>query len=58
MENKNKFIKDKKVLLVGLGSLGGGVVTCLWLLKHKAKITITDLRNRKDLEKSLKKLKR
>lgn len=58
MENKNQFIKDKKVLLVGLGSLGGGVVTCLWLLRHKAKITITDLRNKKDLEKSLKKLKR
>jgi UDP-N-acetylmuramoylalanine--D-glutamate ligase len=58
MKNKNKFLKDKKILIVGLGLLGGGIATCLWLLKHKAKITITDLRNKKDLEKSLKKLKR
>jgi len=53
-----EFIKNKKVLVVGLGILGGGVSTCLWLLKHKAKLTITDLKQKKDLEKSLKKLKK
>ena len=58
MESVNEFIKNKKILIVGLGSLGGGVATCLWLLKHGAKITITDLRSKKDLEKSLKKLKK
>ncbi len=58
MQEINKFIKDKKVLVVGLGILGGGVSTCLWLLKHKAKLTITDLKQKKDLEKSLKRLKR
>ena len=52
------FIRNKKVLVVGLGILGGGVSTCLWLLKHKAKISITDLKQKKDLEKSLKRLKR
>ena len=52
------FLKNKKVLVVGLGILGGGVSTCLWLLKHKAKLTITDLKGKKDLEKSLRKLKK
>ncbi|HZI95879.1 MAG TPA: UDP-N-acetylmuramoyl-L-alanine--D-glutamate ligase, partial [Candidatus Paceibacterota bacterium] len=53
-----EFIKNKKVLVVGLGILGGGISTCLWLLKHKAKLTITDLKSKKDLGKSLKKLKK
>ncbi|MDD5760578.1 MAG: UDP-N-acetylmuramoyl-L-alanine--D-glutamate ligase [Candidatus Pacebacteria bacterium] len=52
-----QFIKDKKVLVVGLGSLGGGVATCRWLIKHGAKLTITDLRNEKELKNSLLKLK-
>jgi len=58
MQKINKLIKNKKVLVVGLGILGGGISTCLWLLKHKAKLTITDLKQKKDLEKSLKKLKK
>jgi UDP-N-acetylmuramoylalanine--D-glutamate ligase len=58
MQEINKFIQNKKVLVVGLGILGGGISTCLWLLKHKAKLTITDLKQKKGLEKSLKKLKR
>ncbi len=58
MQEINKFIKGKRVLVVGLGILGGGVSTCLWLLKHKAKISITDLKQKKDLEKSLKRIKR
>ena len=36
------FIKNKKVLLMGLGVLGGGVTTSQWLIKHQAKLTITD----------------
>ena len=54
----DQFIKNKKILLVGLGILGGGVATALWLLKHQAKLTITDLKSKKDLEPSLKKLKK
>ena len=54
----NQFIKNKKVLLVGLGILGGGTATALWLLKHKAQLTITDLKSKKDLKPSLKKLKK
>lgn len=53
-----EFIKNKKVLVVGLGILGGGISTCLWLLKHKANLTITDLKSKKDLGKSLRKLKK
>ncbi len=58
MQEINKFIEDKKILVVGLGILSGGVSTCLWLLKHKAKLTITDLKQKKDLKKSLKRLER
>jgi len=58
MSQLEEFIKDKKILVVGLGSLSGGVATCLWLLKHRAKLTITDLRTKNDLSSSLKKLKR
>jgi len=54
----NQFIRNKKVLLVGLGILGGGLTTALWLLKHQAKVTITDLKSKKDLKKSLKKLEK
>ena len=58
MENKKEFIKDKKILIVGLGSLGGGIATSLWFLKQKANITITDLRDKRDLKQSLNKLKK
>lgn len=49
-------LKGKKVLLVGLGILGGGVATALWLLKQKTKLTITDLKSSQQLKKSIKKL--
>lgn len=54
----DQFIKNKKILLMGLGLLGGGTSTCLWLLKHQAKVTITDLKSKEDLKKSLKKLEK
>lgn len=53
MENK---LKGKKVLLVGLGILGGGVATAKWLLKQGVILTITDLRGRKELKNSLQEL--
>jgi len=56
---KNIFpLKNKKVLLVGLGLLGGGVSTADWLLKQDALLTITDLKSEKELSLSLKKLKK
>ncbi len=52
-----KEFRNKKVLIFGLGSLGGGVASVKWFYKKGAKLRITDLKNKKDLEKSLKKLK-
>ncbi|MFA6352794.1 MAG: UDP-N-acetylmuramoyl-L-alanine--D-glutamate ligase [Candidatus Paceibacterota bacterium] len=51
------FLKNKKVLLVGLGRLGGGVSTAKFLYKNGAKLTITDLNSEKELKKSVAQLK-
>jgi len=56
MENFKSSFKNKKVLLVGLGILGGGVSTALWFLKRKVKLIITDLKSKEDLKQSIKKL--
>ncbi|MGD0977475.1 MAG: UDP-N-acetylmuramoyl-L-alanine--D-glutamate ligase [Minisyncoccia bacterium] len=52
----SNLLKNNKVLLIGLGILGGGVNTAKWLLKQGAKLTITDLKDRKELASSLKAL--
>ncbi len=52
------LFKNKKVLLVGLGILGGGLATADFLLKEGANLTITDKKNRKELRPVLKKLKK
>jgi UDP-N-acetylmuramoylalanine--D-glutamate ligase len=49
--------KGKKVLVFGLGLLGGGVSTTNWLVKHGADVTVTDLKTEKDLATSLRKIK-
>ncbi len=54
--NKNKF-KNKKVLLMGLGILGGGVNIANWLISQGAILTITDLKKRSQLKESILKLK-
>src|SRR3989344_617078 len=51
-----EFFRGKRVLLAGLCTLGGGVATANWLLRHGVKLTITDLRSKKELKDSLKKL--
>ncbi|MGB9681007.1 MAG: UDP-N-acetylmuramoyl-L-alanine--D-glutamate ligase [Minisyncoccia bacterium] len=59
MNNNPIFpLKNKKVLLVGLGLLGGGLSTAIWLLKQGVNLTITDLKTSKDLSPTLKKLKK
>jgi UDP-N-acetylmuramoylalanine--D-glutamate ligase len=50
------YFKGKRVLVMGLGLLGGGVETTRWLLKHGARVTVTDLRDKKTLEPSIKAL--
>lgn len=49
-------LKGKRVLVMGLGLHGGGVETVKFLLKEGASVTVTDLRKRRDLAPSLKKL--
>jgi len=50
------LVKNKKVLLVGLGTLGGGLAMANFLIREGAKLTITDLKNRHDLAVPLSKL--
>jgi len=46
----------EKVLIVGLGVLGGGLATTKWFLKRGAEVTVTDLRTRAKLATSIKAL--
>ncbi|MCI0542638.1 hypothetical protein L0Y69_02730 [bacterium] len=50
-----EFLKNKKVLVVVLGAYGGGVATAKWLFRHGAKVTVTDMRTRKELASQIKK---
>lgn len=45
--------KNKQVLVMGLGILGGGVATTKWFVKHGARVTVTDLRKRRELAGSI-----
>lgn len=60
MVSKKKVLKtgfkNKKVLVMGLGVLGGGLATTKWLVKHGAKVTVTDLRSKRELSSSIKSL--
>ena len=49
--------KNKKITVMGLGTLGGGVGTALFFAKRGAKVTVTDLKSEKELEKSIARLK-
>jgi UDP-N-acetylmuramoylalanine--D-glutamate ligase len=53
-----KEIKNKKVLIFGLGILGGGREAARWFYKNGAKIVITDKKTKKELLHSIKKLKK
>ena len=46
-------LKDKKVLIMGLGTKDGGVGAALWAAKQGARVTITDLNDKHYLTKSL-----
>lgn len=45
------------MLVFGLGLLGGGVAATNWLLKHGARVTVTDLKTRKELASSVRKIR-
>jgi UDP-N-acetylmuramoylalanine--D-glutamate ligase len=48
--------KGKKVLVMGLGILGGGVATAKWLVRHGARVTVTDVRTKSELADSIRSL--
>ncbi len=54
---KSRLFEGKKVLIFGLGILGGGVQAVKWFYKNGAKIVITDKKTKKELQPSLLKLK-
>src|SRR3989344_6002575 len=55
-QNSTGWIKNKKVLVMGLGLFGGGIASTKWLIKHGAKVTVTDLKDKETLAESIKKL--
>lgn len=57
---KNKSLtgfKDKNVLIMGLGLIGGGLGVAKFFCKQGAKVLVTDLKTKSQLRESLKKLK-
>ena len=52
-----KLFKDQKIVIMGLGLHGGGVGAAKFFHQQGAKLLITDLRTKRELKDSLKKLK-
>lgn len=52
-----KSFKNKKVVIMGLGLLGGGVGAAEFFVKHGADVLVTDLKIKRQLKKSVDKLK-
>ena len=48
MKSKNMLFKNKKVLIFGLGILGGGVEAVKWFYKNGAKIVVTDKKEKEE----------
>ncbi|HXK36714.1 MAG TPA: UDP-N-acetylmuramoyl-L-alanine--D-glutamate ligase [Candidatus Paceibacterota bacterium] len=49
-------LKNARVLVMGLGLLGGGAATVNWLIDHGARITVTDLKDAEALAPSVRKV--
>lgn len=50
-------LKNKKIIVMGLGLHGGGLEAIKWLVKQGAEVLVTDLKTRTELAESLKQLK-
>ncbi len=57
MIKNSEDLKDKRITIMGLGLNQGGVGIARFLAKAGAKILVTDLKTKEELEPSLKKLK-
>jgi UDP-N-acetylmuramoylalanine--D-glutamate ligase len=51
-----RFFKDKKILVMGLGRFGGGVDVIKFACEKRAKVIVTDLAKREELAESIKQL--
>ena len=51
------WFKNKRITVMGLGLFGGGLGVTRFLTKHKARVTVTDLRKPAELKESLQALK-
>ena len=49
-------LKNKQVVVMGLGLHGGGLAVTNWLLKKGSKVTVTDLKTAKELKPTLNKI--
>lgn len=58
MQNFKKQFKGKKITVMGLGLLGRGVGDTAFLAECGADLIVTDLKSKKELEPSLKKLRK
>ncbi len=56
--SKVKRFKNKKVIIFGLGLLGGGVGAARFFARAGAKVTVTDIKKREQLKESIEKLKK
>ncbi len=50
-------LRNKRVLVMGLGLHGGGLGVTRWLLKQGARVTVTDLKTANDLQPTLEQLR-
>lgn len=50
------IFQNKKITVMGLGSFGGGVGVTQFLVKQGARVTVTDLRNARELSSSMQQL--
>jgi UDP-N-acetylmuramoylalanine--D-glutamate ligase len=51
-----EWFKGKRVTVMGLGLHGGGLGVSKWLVRHGAKVTVTDLKSRAELKKPIEEL--
>lgn len=48
-----RFLKNRRVLVMGLGRFGGGIGVTRWLTEHEARVTVTDAAPRDALADSI-----
>ena len=53
-----EYLKGKKITVMGLGLLGGALNDAIYLAKHGADLTVTDLKTAEQLKSSIDKLKK